>query len=273
MVNAVSGHKSPVGASVYSSIAGDAWYRAQLFLQDQKLGHYMHIPPKTVFFAQIFGSLLGVPIDYAVIRWVIDNKGDYISGKIEDPNKQWTGQVLRGYYASGTQYVLIVCLPASIPCRPHFQVRPLTRMIQQGPQRLFRTAIYAPLPYGFLLGAFTPALLYLLSRRFPKANFHLWNCTIFFCSLSNFYGNVSTGYLSGIIGGFIVMYWAYRHHYELWARYNYILAAAFDSGYNLTLLIMFLCFTVGATVKMPNWWGNDVNSPERCFALADIPGL
>ncbi len=28
----------------------------------------------------------------------------------------------------------------------------------------------------------------------------------------------------------MVMYWAYRYKYELWARYNYILAAAFDSG-------------------------------------------
>lgn len=55
MVNAVGGHKNPAGASVYSSIAGDAWYRAQLMLQDQKIGHYMHIPPRAVFFSQIFG--------------------------------------------------------------------------------------------------------------------------------------------------------------------------------------------------------------------------
>jgi hypothetical protein len=38
MVNAVGGHKNPTGASIYSSIAGDAWYRAQLMLQDQKVG-------------------------------------------------------------------------------------------------------------------------------------------------------------------------------------------------------------------------------------------
>jgi len=33
MVNAVHGHKNPTGASVYGSIAGNAWYRAQWFLQ------------------------------------------------------------------------------------------------------------------------------------------------------------------------------------------------------------------------------------------------
>jgi len=59
MVNAVSGHKNPVGATVYSSISGDAWYRAQTMLQDQKIGHFMHIPPRATFFSQVFGCTIG----------------------------------------------------------------------------------------------------------------------------------------------------------------------------------------------------------------------
>jgi hypothetical protein len=111
MVNSISGFKNPVGASVYSSIAGDAWYRAQIMLQDQKMGHYMHIPPRAVFFSQIFGSFIGVPINYGVIRWVIDAKGDFISGREIDPTHQWTAQQLTQYLTIGVQYVLIVCLP------------------------------------------------------------------------------------------------------------------------------------------------------------------
>jgi hypothetical protein len=108
MVNAFGGHKNPVGASVYGSIAGDAWYRAQYLLQDQKLGHYMHVPPKTVFFSQLFGSFIGVPINYAVIRWVIDRKGDYLIQNTSDPTHQWTGQSLTSSLTVATQYVLIV---------------------------------------------------------------------------------------------------------------------------------------------------------------------
>lgn len=37
--------KHPVGAAEYGAIAGDAWYRAQYILQDQKIGHCMHLPP------------------------------------------------------------------------------------------------------------------------------------------------------------------------------------------------------------------------------------
>lgn len=245
MINAVSGHKNPVGASVYSSIAGDAWYRAQIMLQDQKLGHYMHIPPRAVFFSQMLGSFVGVPINYAVARWVIDRKGDYLNGTFEDPTHEWSGQGLTYSLTIATQYVLI------------------------GPKRLFSGALYTPLPYGFLLGALTPTILYLLHRRFPNAKFNLWNSTIFFCALSTWYGNISTGYLSGIIGGFIVMYWAYRHHYELWARYNYILAAAFDSGYNFNALVLFLAFSAGKRILMPSWWGNSGTQAERCFNMPD----
>jgi hypothetical protein len=79
MVNAVDGFKNPAGASTYGSIAGDAWYRAQYILQDMKIGHYMHVPPRAAFFSQIFGSFIGVPTNYAVIRWVVDSKRDYLA--------------------------------------------------------------------------------------------------------------------------------------------------------------------------------------------------
>lgn len=166
MVNAVSGHKNPAGASVYGTIAGDAvsssrelyypliwpfwesfkclmspetfrysfslqkhsrlgnanslllqWYRAQIMLQDQKMGHYMHIPPRAVFFSQIFGSFIGVPINYGVIRWVLNTKSEFLSGREIDPAHQWTAQTLAHYLTSGVQYVLIVSITSHLSCK------------------------------------------------------------------------------------------------------------------------------------------------------------
>jgi len=108
MVNSVDGYKNPVGASVYGSVAGNAWYRAQLNLQDMKIGHYMHVPPRDVFFSQVFGSFLGIPINYAVIRWVLDTKADYLTGKVVDPTHQWTGQEIASGLTTAAQYVMIV---------------------------------------------------------------------------------------------------------------------------------------------------------------------
>ena len=145
MVNSVQGHKNPVGASIYGTIAGDAWYRAQYMLQDQKIGHYMHIPPKAVFFSQVFGSFIGVPINYGAIRWILDTKGEYLTGVKVDPKHQWTGQDLVTTLSYSTQYVLI------------------------GPKRLFTQALFHPVAYGFLVGAVVPGILFLLHRRFPKS--------------------------------------------------------------------------------------------------------
>jgi OPT family oligopeptide transporter len=239
-----AGHHHPCGPSVYGSIAGDAWYRAQYMLQDQRIGHYMHIPPRTVFFSQIFGSILGIPINYGVIRWVLNTKFEYLSGKKTDPLHQWTGQSLVSSNSLGVQYAII------------------------GPKRMFSQAIFRPLPYAFLFGALAPLVVYALHRAFPKSKlkFHLWNTTIFFSGMAVFYGNLSTGYFSAYIGGFIAMYWFFRHHFKVWKRYNYIVAAALDAAFNLNMLLIFLFFGSGKQIKMPNWWGNNEKSVERCFA-------
>ncbi|KAF2630169.1 OPT superfamily oligopeptide transporter [Macroventuria anomochaeta] len=150
-------HHHPCGPSVYGSIAGDAWYRAQYMLQDRHIGHYMYIPSRTVFFSQVFGSNLGIPIDYGVIRWVLNTNG---------------------------QYAVIV------------------------PKRMFVASELRILPYGFLVDAAEPLAMYALYRVFPKSKlkFHLLNTIIFFSGLTVFYGNLSTGYFSSWLGGFIAMY-------------------------------------------------------------------
>jgi hypothetical protein len=245
MVNAISGHKHPAGATAYGSIAGDIWYRAQYMLQDQKIGHYMHVPPRAIFFSQIFGELIGVPINYGVIQWVLTAKRDYLLGIVDDPLGQWTGQSLASYNTMGVQYVLI------------------------GPKRLFAQHMFKPLPYAFLYGAAAPFVMYALHRAFPKSplKFHLWNVTIFGAGISAFYGNLSTGYISRFIVGYICMRWFYRNRFATWKRYNYLIAAALDAGFNVAMLLMFIFFSSGRQVSMPHWWGNNEESVERCFAL------
>jgi hypothetical protein len=117
MIQAVSGHKNPTGASIYSSIAGDAWYRAQYMLQDQKIGHFMHIPPRATFFSQVFGATIGIPVNYAVVRWVLDTRSDYLTGAKTDPSHQWTGQSIQSTLSTSVQYVLVVSLCSSPPFR------------------------------------------------------------------------------------------------------------------------------------------------------------
>lgn len=243
MIQATSGARHPAGASTYGAIAGDAWYRAQYMLQDQKIGHYMHIPPRAVFFSQIWGCLMGVPVNYGAMRWILNTKRDYLDGTKTDPLHQWTGQSLKSYNTMAVQYVLV------------------------GPSRLFSTSYTKPIPFGFLFGALAPFAIYALHRFFPRAKFNLWNITVFCSTASQFYGNISTGYLSQFIVGTLSMFYFFRYRHKVWKRYNWILAAAFDTGYNLAVLLIFIFFSAGKRVSMPNWWGNNAESVERCFAL------
>ncbi len=241
-----SGLKHPVGASMYGAIAGNCWYRAQYILQDQKIGMYNLVPPRYVFFSQIFGDLIGVPFNYLSLRWVLEHKMQYLRGEIDDPLHQWTGQTLVNYVANGAQYVLV------------------------GPKELFNK--YRFLPYGFAVGAIAPVVIFYIYR---KTNFRIlahFNPTIVFSTMSTFYGNISTGYLTKFLVGTYTMFYLRRFRKEAFKKYNYVVAAAFDTGFNLCSIAIFFFFSSGyfskdgQPVSFPNWWGNDPNSIERCYA-------
>lgn len=233
--------KHPAGAAFFGCVAGNAWYRSQYHLELMKLGFYNHIPPTLVFFSQIYGELIGVPINYLSFRWVMSSKHEYLTGQKTDPLHQWTAQSVVTYHTNAIQYVIL------------------------GPRRLFEN--YSWLPFGFLVGLLAPLAIYGLHRRFPssKLSFSLWNTTVFFSTMSHFYGNVSTGYFSKFLGGTFTMFYAYRYKHRLWKKYNYVVAAALDTGYNLALTIIFVLFSLG--INAPAWFGNDPRNIERCFAL------
>lgn len=231
--------KHPAGAAFFTCVAGDAWYRAQHHLELMKLGFYNHLPPRLVFFAQVYGELIGVPINFISFRWVLATKWDFIAGKATDPLHQWTAQALVSTHSNAIQYVVL------------------------GPARLF--ANYPVLPYGFVLGLVAPVVMIMLHRRFPRGQFNLWNTTVLFSTLSRFYGNISTGYLSKFIGATVSHLHVARHRSYLWRRYHFLVAAALDTGYSLSLSAVFTAAAWGWSA--PVWFGNDRRSVERCFAL------
>ncbi|WVQ69084.1 uncharacterized protein L199_007297 [Kwoniella botswanensis] len=186
--------------------------------------------------------MLALPVNYGVMRWVIASKFDYVSGKIADPAGQWTGQEFKSYNTAGVQYALV------------------------GPKRLFASSVFQPVTYGFVAGAVAPLIIWLLHKKFPKAKFALWNTTIFFSGAATFYGNLSTGPFTTFIIGTVWNFYLFRYKRKFWNMYAYITGAASDTGWNFNLLFIFLFLgTTGAV--MPNWWGNNKDSIERCFAL------
>jgi len=46
-----------------------ALVQAILYVQDQKLAHYLHLPPRATFRAQMIGCLVGSFVSLGVINW------------------------------------------------------------------------------------------------------------------------------------------------------------------------------------------------------------
>ena len=47
--------------------------RAKIFAYNMKLGHYMKVPPRTMFFGQLIGSVISATAQLAVHVWVFSN--------------------------------------------------------------------------------------------------------------------------------------------------------------------------------------------------------
>ncbi|KAL2801979.1 OPT oligopeptide transporter protein-domain-containing protein [Aspergillus granulosus] len=216
MIDAKGSSRHPLGQLAYRIISGNVWYDARIVLEDQKIGHYLHLPPRQVIAIQITANVLALPINYGVMRWVLATKFDYVSGRTKDPLGQWTGQEFQSYNTAGIQYVFI------------------------GPKRLFKSDFFKPILWGFLAGALAPVLMWVLHKKFPRLRFDLWNTTIFFASAATFYGNLSTGPFTTFLVGTFTNFYLYRYRHVFWNKWSYISGAALDTGFNANLLFIFI---------------------------------
>lgn len=239
------GTRHPIGSLSYRVISGQCWYEAQSMLSDMKLGHFFHIPPRATLMAQVWGIIVGVPVNYATILWVCNTKGGILTGAITDPNRQWTGQTVISLYNQSISFALI------------------------GPRRLFDDPVYTPMLYGFLIGAVVPFILYGLHRLRPKWRFDLWSVPIFGDRCEHFWGNISNSFFVWFILGTLNHMYFKRYRYNFWKKYAYLWGAAADTGYNFNMLIIFIAFSAVKTISMPNWWGNNAVSVERCFYVPE----
>lgn len=64
-----------------------------------------------------------------------------------------------------------------------------------------------------------------------------------------FYGNISTGYLTQFLVVTLSMYYFFNFRHKVWRDYNHLTAAAFNTGYNSEVCLMFIIFSSGKPLK------------------------
>ncbi|KAL1985003.1 hypothetical protein VTN96DRAFT_8456 [Rasamsonia emersonii] len=203
-------------------------YQGIEFVADMKLAHYLHIAPRTLFFAQGIATVVGALVQAGVTIYILTNVDGVCSTNA--PN---------GY----------TC--------PHGRVTYSSSLIwgALGPSRSYSPGqLYGNLLWFFLVGPAAVLITYFLSRRWTVFRYVSW--PVIFGGMGLVPPATGVNFSSWWVVNVIFNGLIKRRKPAWWAKYNYVLSAALDSGVAVSTLIIFFCIVLpGATLT---WWGNTV---------------
>ncbi|KAG8220066.1 OPT oligopeptide transporter [Butyriboletus roseoflavus] len=220
----------PVAVMIFKGVAFMGTVQAVTFAGDMKLGHYMKIPPRSMFLAQVIATFVSCIVVTLVQDWMFAN-------------------------------IVDICEPH----QPQYFTCPGTTTFATssllwggiGPQRIFSPgAMYSPLLWFFFFGAVLPIPFYYLARRFPLSYWRYINIPVFFTGIGFMPPATGINYVSWFVVGFIFQWFMRRYHFRWWMRYNYILAAGLDAGVAVGILFIFFFLQLPKGGVTLNWWGN-----------------
>ncbi|XP_061958422.1 oligopeptide transporter 4 [Populus nigra] len=217
--------------------------QAVSFLNDFKLGHYMKIPPRSMFLVQFIGTVLAGTINLAVAWWLLNSIENICQDDLLPANSPWTCPGDRVFFDASVIWGLV------------------------GPKRIFGTlGNYQAMNWFFLGGALGPVIVWLLHKSFPKQSWiPLINLPVLLGATAMMPPATPVNYNAWIIVGTIFNFFIFRYKKTWWQRYNYVLSAALDAG--VAFMAVLLYFSVGIEDRTLNWWGTN---GEHC-ELATCP--
>ncbi|RMY82414.1 hypothetical protein D0862_12025 [Hortaea werneckii] len=221
----------PLANMIFKILSEDVVSQGIFFAQDQKLGHYFKVAPRTVFFAQGFAVLLGSLTQAGVTIWMLGNIENVCS---LDQADNFTCPNGRTVYSSSVIWGLI------------------------GPARLYSVGkIYSGLLHFFWIGAIIPIITWAAWKYTGRDFFRHINWPLVFVGTYNVPPATGRFPISWALTNLIFNYWIKNRFFPWWAKYNYIVAAAVDTGTALAGIIIFFAISYPG-YSFPDWWGNNV---------------
>lgn len=252
--------------------------QALSFLADFKLGHYMKIPPKSMFLVQVRDDKFHCFSHRLLFIYELLMHAFLCFFNL---HHQLIGTVVASSVYFGTAWWLLtsvehICDPSALPegspwtC-PGDDVFYSASIIWGivGPGKMFtKEGVYPALNWFFLVGLLAPVPIWFLSRKFPEIKWiRLIHIPIIFGGTGNMPPARAVHYLSWAAVGIFFNYYVYRRFKGWWARHTYILSAALDAG--VAFMGVFLFLTLQSyDIFGPHWWGLD--STDHC-PLATCP--
>ncbi|KAM3757620.1 hypothetical protein ACB098_02G203000 [Castanea mollissima] len=203
------------------------------FLQDFKLGHYMKIPPRAMFMAQVAGTIVAALVHLGTAWWLMDTIPNICDRALLPKGSPWTCPGDHVFYDASVIWGLI------------------------GPRRIFGDlGYYSAINWFFLAGAIAPVLVWLAHKALPDRQWiRLITIPVLLGGMMNMPPATSVNYISWILIGFASGFIAYRYYRDWWSRHNYVLSGALDAGLAFMGVLLYLC--LGMEHVNLNWWGSD----------------
>ncbi|KAF2323848.1 hypothetical protein GH714_000818 [Hevea brasiliensis] len=219
--------------------------QALYFVQDFKLGHYMKIPPKSMFLVQFVGTIVASTVYFGTAWWLLTTVENICIPELLPDGSPWTCPGDDVFYNASIIWGVI------------------------GPLRMFgKLGLYSNMSWLFLVGLLAPVPIWLLSLKYPEKKWiRLIHMPIFLSATAGMPPARAVHYLTWGAVGIFFNFYVYRRYKAWWARHNYILSAALSAGVAFMGIILF--FSLQAqNIYGPDWWGLD--STDHC-PLAKCP--
>ncbi|KAI0068493.1 OPT superfamily oligopeptide transporter [Artomyces pyxidatus] len=210
---------------------------------DLKLGQYLKIPPRVMFMAQMWGTIIGCIINYVVMISVTTAQAKLLTDPVG--SNVWSGQVVQSLNSQAVTWSLAKELYG-----------------RDGP--------YFIIPMSLFIGAVVTFIQWLVYKRWPRigpVKVDTVMLPIIYMYSAWMYIGVNSTIWSSIITGVVSQLWLRRYHPGWYRKYNYILGGALDGG--AQVMIFILSFAVfgasGVERPFPTWAGNPaVGNVDYC---------
>ncbi|KAI0779970.1 OPT oligopeptide transporter [Fomes fomentarius] len=242
----------PIAMMMFKTWGYITMAQALTFASDFKLGHYMKVPPRPMFWSQIVATVVAGTVQLGVQAWMFTNIPNMC-----DPDQP------NGFICPSTQ----VFGTASI----------IWGVI--GPARQFSQGqVYYGLVFFFLIGALLPVFGYLITLKWPNSFFKYINFPVILSGTGLIPPATAFNYVPWTIVGFVFNYVIRRRNFSWWTKYNYVLSAALDSGVAISAILIFFClqYPMNGDIgkfTIQTWWGNTVSFNNADGAGAPLRNL
>jgi len=242
----------PVANLYFSMWSHDVITTATALGGDLKLGQYLKIPPRVMFLTQVWGTLIGCFVNYAVMASITTHQREVLL----DPQgtNVWSGFVIQSLNSQAVTWSL-----SSHEFGIHSQ--------------------YIWIPFGLLFGTIPTIIQYFIWKRWPKigpVSVDSIIIPIIYQYASYLTLGVNSIIFSSIIIGATSQIWIRRYHPRWFRKYMYLLGGALDGGAQIVAFI--LAFAVfgasGVPRPFPTWAGNPVielNNIDYCVNTNLVP--